>query len=157
LSYQWSRNNSAIAGATGASLLLPNVSQADVGSYQVKVTGLCGSVESNPAALIISEPVKISRQPQDVETCISGAFVLNVAATGIGPLTYQWRKDDAVISGATAENHAIEGVKVLDSGAYTVVVTGPCGSVIMIRCARDQLSNPMSRRLVWRPRPMIRW
>lgn len=52
LSYQWSRNGSAIAGATGATYTVPAVSYRDSGSrYSVVVSNADGSVASNVAVL----------------------------------------------------------------------------------------------------------
>ncbi len=46
LSYEWKRNGQVIAGATGPTLNLANVSLADRGSYQLTVTGATGTSRS---------------------------------------------------------------------------------------------------------------
>jgi len=61
--------------------------------------------------------------------------VLSAAASGFGPLTYQWRKDGVplsdggTISGATTPTLTIDPVAFTDAGFYDVVVTDSCGSV----------------------------
>lgn len=52
--YQWQFNGSALAGATGSTLTLPNVSSANAGSYTVVVSNPNGSVTSNAATLAVT-------------------------------------------------------------------------------------------------------
>lgn len=47
--YQWNRNNSAIAGATNATLVLSEMSTTNVGNYTVTITNGAGSVTSDSA------------------------------------------------------------------------------------------------------------
>jgi sugar lactone lactonase YvrE len=54
--YQWLREGSAIAGATGSTCNLSNVQAADAGNYTVVVTNLAGSVTSAAATLSVSTP-----------------------------------------------------------------------------------------------------
>lgn len=51
LSYQWSFNNNIVAGATGDSLLVTNLTLSDLGAYQVLVANAFGSVTSSGARL----------------------------------------------------------------------------------------------------------
>jgi hypothetical protein len=51
--YQWSRNNSPIAGATGTALPFAVTSAADAGSYTVAITNSFGTVTSAPATLAV--------------------------------------------------------------------------------------------------------
>jgi len=49
--FQWKRDGADLPGATGDSLLLTNISAADVGQYSVVVKSSAGAVTSAPAAL----------------------------------------------------------------------------------------------------------
>lgn len=51
LGYQWQLNGTNIAGATGASLTITNVSLANVGVYTVIVSNVAGNVTSSSATL----------------------------------------------------------------------------------------------------------
>jgi hypothetical protein len=55
VTFQWKFNGADIAGATGDSLLLTNVSAANAGQYSVAVTNTAGSVTSAPAALTVGK------------------------------------------------------------------------------------------------------
>jgi len=55
-SYQWSKDGSDLAGATGATLALAAVTEANSGAYRVRVSNSAGSVTSNPATLLVSPP-----------------------------------------------------------------------------------------------------
>ena len=52
--YQWRRNGTVIAGATGASLILASPVAADAGSYTVTVANALGSVTSDAATLTVN-------------------------------------------------------------------------------------------------------
>jgi hypothetical protein len=52
-----------------------------------------------------------------------------VSAVGTGALTYQWRKDGAIIPAATNTSHTVVNVQLSDQGAYTVVVSDSSGTV----------------------------
>jgi sugar lactone lactonase YvrE len=56
LSYQWSKNGTAISGATTNTLTLVAVKPADAGSYTVRVTSSTGAVTSVPATLTVGPP-----------------------------------------------------------------------------------------------------
>ncbi|MCF7763615.1 MAG: immunoglobulin domain-containing protein [Verrucomicrobia bacterium] len=80
LSYQWLRNGTAIAGATGASLALQNVQETDALSYTVRVTsGTTGtpvSVESLPALLHVGTVDSLSEDKFLNAPRLSGGVVL---------------------------------------------------------------------------------
>jgi hypothetical protein len=56
LQYQWYRNNTQVAGATNASLVLANVQFAQAGSYTVSVSNSLGGEVSSVARLIVYNP-----------------------------------------------------------------------------------------------------
>jgi hypothetical protein len=70
----------------------------------------------------------------DVQTPVGAVYVgdtltLSVDAGGTPPLSYQWRKDGAPISGATSSTLAKANLDARDSGNYDVVITNVQGSV----------------------------
>ena len=90
LAYQWSKNGTAITGATSASLTFSSLTASDAGSYTVVVSNALGSVGSSAASLTVISPPTITVQPTS-QTVVAGAPIrLSVTATGTGTLTYQW-------------------------------------------------------------------
>ncbi len=67
--------------------------------------------------------------------CEGASATLHALASGLGPLTYQWRKDGmdlgdgGNISGSTTASLTIDPASPADDGDYDVVVTDSCGSV----------------------------
>lgn len=119
LSYQWQRNGINLSGATSA---CHTVDQA--GNYRCIVTDECGSVTSNIATITVTTPVSISAHPAGNTVCPGQTHQFCVTAGGTTPITYQWQRDGANISGATSSCYTSG-----QAGVYRCVVTNPCGSV----------------------------
>ena len=60
ISYQWQKDGNDIAGANTNTLTITMAQPADAGSYHCEVTGDCGSVSSNAAALTVVPPVTLN-------------------------------------------------------------------------------------------------
>jgi len=72
----------------------------------------------------------ITTQPSDVSISPGGTAVFSVSAAGTAPLTYQWQKNGAPITGATAASYTPPAAQASDDGAtFTVVVSNSAGSV----------------------------
>ena len=129
--YQWQKNGTAIAGATGASLALTNVQAADAGTYTLVATNSAGTVTSTAAVLTVSPPSSsapaIARHPQAQTVATGSTVVFGAEATGTG-VTYQWRKNGAAISGATRPAFVLSAAAAADAGTYSVVVSNAAGS-----------------------------
>ena len=118
LAYQWRRNGTNIAGATGASY-----GATTDGSYTVVVSNTAGSVTSSAATVTVVVPPVITTQPASVTINQGQTTTLRVVATGTSP-TYQWRRDGNSIAGATASSYTTG-----TPGSYSVVVSNAAGSV----------------------------
>lgn len=130
LTYQWRKGTVNISGANSSSYTITGVAAGDVASYNVVVTGTCGSVTSSSVSLATGNVV-ISNQPVSQTVCAGTNVTFSVTATGIG-LAYQWRKAGVNITGAITSTliiNIINGVTAGDAGSYDVVVTGTCGAV----------------------------
>src|SRR5258705_9173462 len=72
---------------------------------------------------------RITTQPTDRSVSL-GAIVTNfVFASGVAPLSYQWRFKDAEIAGATKRTLILTNVQLANACGYTIVVTNISGSV----------------------------
>ncbi len=128
LTYQWRKNGINMAGATNPSLSLPAVTPSSAASYDVVITGTCGSATSNPALLTVAEIPQITLQPVDQELCEGSDASFSVAATGTN-ITYQWRRNGILLAGKTASLLSLNGVTASQSGNYDVLVYGTCDTL----------------------------
>ena len=104
-------------------------------------------------ALVNSATPVISTQPVATQNLVIGATAnFSVAATGPS-LTYQWRRNGADISGATAATYAITPVAFADAGLYDVVIANGAGSVasagavLTVPSTVALVDQPVSRRV----------
>jgi alpha-tubulin suppressor-like RCC1 family protein len=83
------------------------------------------TTRTSPIRLLLP---RIATQPSP-QTVIQGDDAsFTVVAIDTGSLTYQWQKDGAAITGATAASYTLTSVTMADAGGYTVVVTNSEGS-----------------------------
>lgn len=61
--YQWSRNGSAISGATSPTYTIASAQTSDAGNYTVTVTNRAGSITSNTATLTVNSATPPPTQP----------------------------------------------------------------------------------------------
>lgn len=66
--------------------------------------------------------------PAGITTNIGATVTFEVQATG-GLLSYQWRRDGVNLPGATNQLLTLTNLRTTNSGAYSVVVSNPIGSV----------------------------
>jgi hypothetical protein len=131
LTYQWKKNGTAISGATAAAYTTPATAATDNGAlFTVTVTNNTGNVTSSAATLTVNLPPTITTQPANQTVTAGQTATFSVTASGSGTLTYQWSKNGAAISGATAASYTTPATAATDNGAqFTAVVTGSAGSV----------------------------
>lgn len=79
--------------------------------------------ESTLTAATATTDLGISAHPVSVAVADGGTMTLTAAASGVGPFSYQWRKNGEVLAGATGATLTISGVHTTDSGYYTVDIS----------------------------------
>ncbi|MGD0907851.1 MAG: choice-of-anchor D domain-containing protein, partial [Candidatus Acidiferrales bacterium] len=134
LSYQWQKNNAAISGATSASYTTPPTVTSDSGSqFSVVISNSTGSVTSNTATLTVTAAAvapSITTQPASQTVTVGQTATFLVTTTGTAPLSYQWQKNNAAISGATSASYTTPPTVTSDSGSqFAVIVSNSTGSV----------------------------
>jgi hypothetical protein len=72
----------------------------------------------------------ITTQPQSLTVAVGQPVKFSVTATGKAPLSYQWKRNNQNISGATSANFVIANALIADAGEYKVLVVNTAGSVI---------------------------
>jgi hypothetical protein len=156
ITYQWKKNGTPISGATAASYQTPAVTAADNGAvFTVVATAAGESITSNPAVVTESATAvapAITAEPLSKTVTVGQIAAFGVTATGTAPLTYQWNKDGAAISGATSASYTSPAASAADNGAqFTVSVTDAVGSVtssaaiLTVNAAPSILAQPASR------------
>src|SRR5271156_1368753 len=134
LSYQWKKNNTAIAGATAASYTTPATTSADNGSqFVVVVSDSAGNTTSNTATLTVTAAAvapSITTQPASQTVTAGQTATFSVVATGTAPLSYQWKKNNTAIAGATVASYTTPATTSADNGSqFVVVVSNTAGNM----------------------------
>lgn len=132
LIYQWYKNGVLLPGQNGSTLVVSNVQLSDAASFYVIITNAFGDVQSNTITLTvgaITQPVSIVSQPTTQSGVIGGNVAFTVVAAGTAPITYQWFKNGAPISGATAATLNLTDIQSGDIANYYVIITGPTNNV----------------------------
>jgi hypothetical protein len=57
LTWQWSKNGTAISGATNASFVIASAATTDSGTYRAKATNSAGNADSNALVVNVAVPV----------------------------------------------------------------------------------------------------
>jgi hypothetical protein len=122
-----------ITGATSSSYTTPATTTADGGTtFSVVVTNSAGSATSNNATLTVNPAAvapSITSQPANQTLTAGQTATFMVSATGTAPLSYQWRKNGANITGATSSSYATPATATADSGStFSVVVANSAGN-----------------------------
>jgi hypothetical protein len=133
LTFQWQRNGVDIPDATSSSYTTPVTTAADDNAqYSVIVSNALGSAFSNTVTLRVASPPQITQDPlnKSIATGQKGTFTVTVNVTGGLPLSYQWMKNGANISGATSSIYTTPSATLADNDAqYRVKVSNSLGSV----------------------------
>lgn len=133
LSYQWRMNGTNLPGAITSALTIANAQAANIGSYDVIVTDISGSVTSSPATTlnITGVPIapSITSQPQNLVINVGATASFTVKAIGTEPLAYQWRLNGSPIAGATNATFTQTNAQLSHGGDYTVRITNLANSV----------------------------
>lgn len=126
-SYQWFKDGAAIPGGADGRLVLANFSVADSGIYTARAT-IGGSVDTSAAIEVTASgapEIQSVNVPASAGTGRSVTFTAVV--TGVGPLTYQWKKNGITIPGSNAAELTLSPLTAADSAVYSVLVTSALG------------------------------
>jgi len=130
LSYQWRKdgtnlaNGGNISGANTATLQILSAGTNDVSSYHVVVANSYGLTNS-PAASLSLLPLGITNQPVSRTAPAGTNVTFLIGATGLPPITYQWRFNQADLLGQTNTSLLLTNVQSWTAGAYDAVVSNP--------------------------------
>ena len=121
LTFAWTRNGDPVPDQTSPSLLFPAVTAEQAGLYRVIVTGSGGIATSEPATVVVADPLVIGSATLDAE-------LLRVPFNGIAGRTYRLEKRADLGSG----DWTLSGeLQVGESSAF--LVPGPLSDSQMFR------------------------
>lgn len=142
LSYQWTKNGSALPGQTATNLYLSNLQVSDSGLYSVVVGNANGSVTSSVALSVIGGPPFFNSQPNAATRFAGASATFAVNAGGSTPLSYQWYLGSQLIPGATANSYTVSNIQSSLAGAYYCAVRNPFGSTNSASATLTVLPDP---------------
>lgn len=130
--YQWRKNGILIPDETEDTLSVLSVTEEDQGDYQVAVTNVVGTRLSNPATLLVNDPVTFTVPPAPQGALVGGSATFSVQVAGTGPFSYRWRKNGTDLPGEAAalSTYTLGNLALSDEGAYSVRVTNIVGTTI---------------------------
>lgn len=96
LQYNWRRGDRTISSESYLSL--DSVTADDAGNYIFTATNEQGSASSSVELVIVPQTPTVITQPQPA-IIQDGPVILEAFVTGLSPLTYQWFKDGAPLTG----------------------------------------------------------
>ncbi|HEX5218115.1 MAG TPA: LamG-like jellyroll fold domain-containing protein [Verrucomicrobiae bacterium] len=135
LAYRWYQNTTALSddtrhfGATTTNLVITNLVGGDAGNYTLVVTNPFGSATSSLATLSVYVPPTFTTQPRGYSVPIGLPVTLAGAASGAGPIRYQWLLNGNPVLNATNTSLTISNLALPHFGDYQLVATNIGGSV----------------------------
>ena len=135
LTFAAQNSNSAVAAATlTQSSLVVAPSSTTVGTTTITITATDTNGNAASGAFTVTvaaagaAPV-VTTPPASQYVTPGSSVTFSVAASGTGPLTYQWRLNGTAIAGATSATYSVTNVQIGNMGFYSATVGTGGGSV----------------------------
>jgi alpha-tubulin suppressor-like RCC1 family protein len=129
LAFHWRFNGEAFEAPNSPNLLLTNVQSISAGSYSVEVSNAFGGVTSAGATLeVMPLAPTIVTQPVAQAVLIGTNVTFVAAATGVPPLSYEWRFNGVELAGASNWSLTMTDVDGAAEGDYSVVARNSFGA-----------------------------
>jgi rhamnogalacturonan endolyase len=152
--YQWLKDGSPIAGATGASLTIANVQAADIGSYTVVISNPAGSTASSAANLSIAPTALVNHAPVvngllagSIQQMLGESLTFNSSAAVAGNLLVPGTPN-VVLNGSPNYGGTLDGSGSPDPSNYSVTLNSGAALGHLVR-----RTDPVSLPVVSAPAP----
>ncbi|MCC7375252.1 MAG: PKD domain-containing protein [Verrucomicrobiales bacterium] len=119
--FQWRHNGLPIAGQTSTTLILPSLTPAHVGDYDVVASFGGGAVTSQVASVRIEAP-PVVRSPDKSTYALCESVTLQVAAPACPDVRFQWRFGGAPLPNQTNRVLSLPNLTPKDQGVYDVLI-----------------------------------
>jgi len=126
LTFQWRLEGQDLPGATNALLTLTNVQLSQSGAYSVAVSNAWGTA-SNSVSLLTVLPITITSRPKAITIFKGASAIFGVTVSSPSPVNYQWRFNDADITGATNNTLQLTNAQFNQTGNYSAVASNELG------------------------------
>jgi hypothetical protein len=143
VNFQWQLNDVELSGETNTVLVITNTQTQHAGMYTVTVTKPDTGLRFTPPGARLTGLVVITQQPRSLNVRPGSDALFSVVASGISPLTCQWRWNGSNLPNETNTTLLITNAQLNDGGPYDVVVTNSYGSVTSTPVALGILINPV--------------
>ncbi|MCF8254483.1 MAG: gliding motility-associated C-terminal domain-containing protein [Bacteroidia bacterium] len=125
LSFSWSPS----VNLSCSTCLNPIASPGVQTKYVLSVTDNNGCVVKDSLTISIRSD-SIVLQPQNVLVCKGQPALFRVSMSGVGPYTYQWRKNGIPIASTNNDTLSLTTVAYSDTGNYSVLINWGCDSLL---------------------------
>jgi hypothetical protein len=136
--YQWYKDASPLSGETNSTLNFTAVADSG-GIYTCTATNVAGSDTSDD--IVLSMLPNVISQTNSTGVTRGTSATLTITASGYPAPTYQWYKDDVLISGETSAT-LTKFWSDSDAGTYKCVLTNAVGSTNSADIVVTIVSNP---------------
>ncbi len=126
LNYNWSPTTNLGSPTSSITTAQPLTNT----TYTITVTDQLGCTKTDAIVVTSKTPVSIITQPISYNKCLSSNVVFTLNASGTAPISYVWKKNGTLISGATLNTYSINGLSVADEGIFTCEPTNYCRTLI---------------------------
>ncbi|MGY6561410.1 MAG: immunoglobulin domain-containing protein [Luteibaculaceae bacterium] len=96
----------------------------------LQVTDQNGCMASDTAFILVQPILEILQNVQDSTVCAQTEFTFTVEGSGAEPISYQWFKNEVLLTGETNAVLLIENVLETSAGEYQVQLSDACTTVL---------------------------
>ncbi|MDR3229227.1 MAG: immunoglobulin domain-containing protein [Puniceicoccales bacterium] len=124
--FEWYKDGVKIPGTDNNSRVYETTVSVNTKFY-VRITNAVGSATSNEVAVSVIHAPAIDRHPVSLDLREGEAGVLTVAASGTGPLSYQWYRNGTKLPDGKTPTLTFTSATQATGGIYYVIVDNPAG------------------------------
>ncbi|HWB02374.1 MAG TPA: immunoglobulin domain-containing protein [Verrucomicrobiales bacterium] len=141
VTWQWFKNGAPLAddgritGTRTRTLIINSATMADEGLFTVSATNTAGTRTSSPGELILLASPEIVKAPALVTVEEGASATFTVTARGAGTLSYQWLRNNVLITdggditGATTASLTLSNLRLTDAAYFSVRITNSLGTI----------------------------